>query len=369
MVLDGHRNAAYLRALKKVIGPTSRVMDVGAGLGVHGLNTATLGAAKVYLVEPESVIEVARMVATANQLDNVECFPCRVEELKLDEPVDVILSVFTGNFLLTEDLLPSLFQARDRFLAPGGTMIPDRARMEVVPVTATDYYQKHIDGWGNYSEHSTKHCLPILDYSPARSFAVNSLYYDTLENFKATRLAATAPLMELDFTNATNADCDSEIEVKVEQDGICHGWLGWFQMHLVGEWLSTGSDEEPTHWQQVFLPLEHPLEVRAGEVLRFALKRPELGEWTWTTVHREKQQRLSTFLSQPMSPEKMRKASENYSPALSARGEAAIWILGEMTGQQGVGVLARLLMDKFPNVFVNQREALNFVKGMAERYS
>jgi len=369
MVFDGLRNAAYYRALKKLITPDTTVMDLGAGLGIHGLNAATLGAAAVHLVEPSPVLEVARKVATENGLKNIHCHPCRAEKLQLDERVDLLVSVFTGNFLLTEDLLPSLFHARDKFLKPGGHMIPDRARMEVVPVSAPDYYREHIDTWNAYPEHATKHGEPALDYQAVRSFAVNSLYYDTRENFNATPLATPAPLMELDLATATSAGCDSKIEVEITKDGTCHGWLGWFQMRLGDEWLSTSGEPDSTHWRPVFLPLEKPLQLTAGEQLRFALKRPDFGEWTWTTYQAEYSQRLSTFLSQPLTTERMRKASDSYQPGLSERGAAAQWLLAQMTGQVLVGKLATDVHDQFPTLFTGDADALKFVKGLAERYT
>jgi predicted RNA methylase len=369
MVFDGYRNATYLRALKKVVTPATTVMDLGAGLGIHGLNAATLGAAAVHLVEPSPVLEIARKVAAENALENIHCHQCRVEELQLEESVDILVSVFTGNFLLTEDLLPSLFHARDKFLKPGGKMIPDRARMEVVPVTAPDYYQEHIDRWTAYPEHAAKHGEPALDYQAVRPFAVNSLYYDTRENFNATPLAPSASLMELDFAVATSADCDSQVELQITRGGTCHGWLGWFQMRLGDEWLSTSGEPDTTHWRPVFLPLDQPLPVKAGDQLGFALKRPEFGEWTWTTHHVESRQRLSTFLSQPLTPERMRKSSDNYQPGLSERGEAARWLLAQMTGEVPVGELAIQLQARFPTICTSDAEALKLAKDLAERYS
>ena len=132
------RNDAYFKALQAVITPASVVLDLGAGLGIHGLLAANLGAKKVYLVEPQDVIGVAKQFAKANGFaDRVECIQGRIEEVSLPEEVDLIVSVFTGNFLLEEDLLPSLFYARDTYLKPGGLMIPNAAVMEAVPVSLT----------------------------------------------------------------------------------------------------------------------------------------------------------------------------------------------------------------------------------------
>jgi hypothetical protein len=369
MVFDSLRNAAYTRALQEVVGPTTTVMDLGAGLGVHGLSAAMLGAAQVHLVEPAPVLEVARKVAEDNALNNVHCHNCRVEELELDGKVDVLVSVFTGNFLLAEDLLPSLFHARDKFLAPGGKMIPDRGRMEVVPVSAPDYYSKYVDQWGAYPQQAQQHGMPPLDYKTVRPYATNTLYYDRRKKFDATPLAAPATLMELDFTTATKADCNSRAEVLIAHDGTCHGWLGWFQMRLGDEWLSTSGEPESTHWSPVFLPLEKPIQLKPGEQLKFALKRPELGEWTWTTEQGGKRQRQSTFLSQPLSPERLRKASERYQPKLNQRGEAARWLLAQMAGEATVTELAERLQAQFPDAFPSQADAQVLVKHLAERYS
>jgi predicted RNA methylase len=125
MTLDARRNQAYFEALKQVITPDSIVLDLGAGLGIHGLLSARLGAKRVYLVEPEDIITVAKDIAKANGYhDRVVCLQGKIEEVDIPELVDAIVSVFTGNFLLQEDLLPSLFYARDRYLKPDGTLIP-----------------------------------------------------------------------------------------------------------------------------------------------------------------------------------------------------------------------------------------------------
>jgi SAM-dependent methyltransferase len=369
MVFDGTRNAAYTRALKKVITPDTTVMDLGAGLGILGLIAARLGAAKVYLVEPTVAIEVARTVAADNKLDAVECIRARAEELQLETRVDVIVSVFTGNFLLSEDLLPSLFYARDHYLAPGGRLIPDRGRMEVVPVAAPAYYDKHVASWGEFPRVCREQGLPELDYGALRPYAANYLLHDSTKHMQAKRLAEPAQVLELDFNTATKAACDNQVEVLIQSDGVCHGWMGWFQMRLEDEWLSTDGVSCKTHWSQVFMPLAKPLAVVKGDRLGFSLKRPERGEWTWTTCLGDQHQRQSSFLSRPIKLEDVQKKAPHYRPALNAEGEAAQWLLGRMKGDVPVGQLASELRELHQGLFREQTEAVRFVQDLVERFS
>lgn len=368
MVFDKVRNAAYTRAMEKVITPETTVMDLGAGLGVLGLTAASLGAAKVYLVEPAIPANLPQEIAAANNLLQVECLETTAEALTLDTRVNLILSVFTGNFLLTEDLLPSLFYARDKYLAPGGKLIPDCGRMMVMPVNMPKYYREHVQVWQDSGERFAQAGLPPLDYQRIAGFAGNSLFYDTAKNFEPKSLAVPATLMELDFYTATSAACDTSLELTLTQGGICHGWLGWFQARMEGEWFSTGPDDEQSHWSQVFMPLQRPLEVNAGETLSFALKRPEMGEWTWTTGHNGNKQRQSTFLSEQLSPADLLKKSDRYQPALSAKGDAAQWLMQQMVGDSAMPELAVALQNKYPDLFPASRDASQFVKKVVKQW-
>ena len=86
MVFDGLRNRAYARALAKIVGPDTTVMDLGAGLGMHGLIAARQGARSVHLVEPAPVLDVTRKIAANNDLDNVHYHPCRVGGITAGQP-------------------------------------------------------------------------------------------------------------------------------------------------------------------------------------------------------------------------------------------------------------------------------------------
>lgn len=361
MVTDEYRNGFYRRAMETCITADSVVLDLGAGLGVLGLTAARLGARKVYLVEPETSLEVARQLAEANGLlDRVEFVPGVIEEVRLPEKVDIILSVFTGNFLLEEDLLPSLFLARDRYLHAGGKLIPDRGRMFVAPVELSDYYDKQIAHWDRQ--------LQGLDHSLVKRFAVNKLYYDRFNEVVHRFLGDKKALNELDFLNAGRAECIADVEVGCSEPGTCHGFLGWFDMHLGDEWLSTSPQAEPTHWSQVYLPLDPARQVKEGDKGRFSLKRSEFGEWNWRWTDGDATATHSTFLSRPFPKQVLQKKSEKFKPALNAKGRAALQLLQSFDGEKSAESLADWLKRCEPDLFPDRGSAMRFVQRQIEQF-
>lgn len=362
MVLDTARNQAYEEAIKKSVDSGSIVLDLGAGMGIHGLTAASCGAGKVYLLEPDLVLDLSEKVARQNNLsDNIVYIRSTVEESDIPEPVDIIISVFTGNFLLEEDLLPSLFFARDKYLRQGGELIPSRAKMEAVPVAADGYYNERISAW---SENDQK-----INFDLARQFAANLVYFDHFQEGDYRYLAEPVELVELDFMTATRAECRSTREVTLSQDDICHGWLGWFQVLLGDKWLSTSPDAPRTHWRQAFLPLDPPMAVKAGEKMTLHLLRPEFGEWSWTVSTGTEKQQHSTFLSRPVSSSDLQKKSDENKPSLSGRGEAALHVLRAFDGQRSTIDIAREIQEAYPRLFPDLQNARRFVVRLVERFT
>src|SRR5215204_2432062 len=97
MLADAPRMDAYAAALRHAVKPDSVVMDLGSGPGVFALLACKLGARRVYAVEPEGVISLAREAAEANGFaDRIEFFESLSTAISLPEPASIIISDLRG---------------------------------------------------------------------------------------------------------------------------------------------------------------------------------------------------------------------------------------------------------------------------------
>jgi hypothetical protein len=359
MVFDGNRNEAYGRALRQSVQAGSVVLDLGAGVGIHGLLAAAAGAARVYLVDPEPVVQLARSAAQANGFgDRVVVLQDRIEETRLPEKADVLVSVLTGNMLFSEDLLPSLFHARDHYLKPGGTMVPDRAQLLLAPLCAPQLHERQVARWS----------APVmdLDYSTVRPLAANELVGMSREQLRGiSYLAPAVAVADIDLMRADKADCAGSATCTVETSGLCHGLLGTIRIRLADEWLTTQPDAPEVHWSPVYLPIDPPLPLQAGEELTIELVRPAFGDWTWVLSAAAGTRRHSTFLASADGPEQWRRAAPATAPGLGARGRRTLAILrGLGEGKSNAVAAAELAKSEG----LSDHEALRQVQAMALRY-
>jgi precorrin-6B methylase 2 len=362
MALDVRRNAAYRDALAAIIRPDSVVLDLGAGTGVLGMMAARLGARRVYLVEPEEIVSVAEELVAANGLqDRVRCIRGRIEDVQLPERVDVIVSVLTGNFLLTEDLLPTLFHARDSWLEPGGQLIPGAASMEAVPVSAPAVHEREVASW-SAAQHG-------VDLSVARAYAANTIFYRHEQLRDVTPLAEPQVLHTVDLVRDGYEGVSIATTAEIRASGPCHGWIGWLNLKLGDAWLSTSPFEPRIHWSAAYLPLDPPMTFERGERVGFSLDRAPFGDWTWTVTSAAGRQQHSTLLSSPMTAESLQKAARGYAPALNADGRIMNDLLSRCDGSHSVDAIARWLVERHPTRFRSPTEALSFAQRMTRHFA
>ncbi|CAN7010634.1 unnamed protein product [Brassica rapa subsp. trilocularis] len=295
MISDKVRTEAYRDALLK--NPSllsgSVVMDVGCGTGILSLFAAQAGASRVIAVEAsEKMAKVATKIAKDNKVFNdnehkgvLEVAHSMVEELENSikiqpQSVDVLVSEWMGYCLLYESMLTSVLYARDRWLKPGGAILPDTATMFVAGfgkgATSLPFWE---DVYGFDMSSIGKEVLEdtvrihVVDVIEARDLVTGPAL------LKAFDLATMKP-DEVDFTaTATLEPIESETEAK-----LCHGVVLWFDTGFTDRFckenpalLSTSPYTPPTHWAQTVLTFQEPISLAPDTVLAGADRSGAIG--------------------------------------------------------------------------------------------
>ena len=142
------RMNAYASALGNAVTPTSVVLDLGSGTGIYALLACRYGARRVYAIEATDAINLARETAIANDCsDRIVCIQDLSTNVILPERTDVIISDLSGVLPFFRRHIPSIMDARDRFLTPGGVLIPQQDCLRAAVVEASEQYAKLVEPW------------------------------------------------------------------------------------------------------------------------------------------------------------------------------------------------------------------------------
>ncbi len=282
MICDRVRTDGFRRAIDSVVRPGDIVLDVGAGTGILSLFAARAGAARVYAVERTTVAVMAQELAAANgAADVVRVIHGDIMDIELPERVDVIVSEWLGGFGIDEGMLAPVVAARDRWLKPGGVMIPgsvtawtglvlDRYLGETVGFLRDDPYGLRLDGLVEMTVNE------ILYSGTFRHLAEGD------RRSEPGRLWTTdAGRISLEEARAPH---EAETALRVRDAGTANALALWFGAELApGTSLSIGPGDPPTHWGMTTAPLRAPVELTPGMVVRAKVRttpaRP-MGTWT-----------------------------------------------------------------------------------------
>jgi SAM-dependent methyltransferase len=282
MICDRVRTGAFRRAIDSVVRPGDIVLDVGAGTGILSLFAARAGAARVYAVERTTVAVLAQELVAANGFaETVQVIQGDIMDIELPERVDVIVSEWLGGFGIDEGMLAPVIAARDRWLRPGGVMIPrsvtawaglvhDRRLGETLGSLRDDPYGLRLDALVEMTVNEILYSGTFrhLEEGDRRS--------------EPGRLWTTdAELIPLEQAQAPH---EAETLLPVRDPGTANALALWFSADLApGISLSIGPGEPPTHWGMTTAPLRSPVELTPDMVVRARVRtilaRP-MGTWT-----------------------------------------------------------------------------------------
>ncbi len=370
MITCEPRMSAYAEALRQAVRPGCTVIDLGAGTGIFALLACQYGAGRVTAIEPADAIRLLAETAAANgcaeRIDIVQGLSTRhVPAAK----ADVIVSDLRGSLPLFEQHIATLVDARERLLAPGGQLIPQRDRLQVALVNHPEGYTACEEPWIR-NRHG-------LDLRAGQRHAVNTW---SKVNLQAEQLlSVAAELAVLDYRTLNDPNMTGRATLQAERDGTAHGLLLWFDAELApGIGYSNAPGQPALVYGQSFFPFERPLALATGDRIETTVKASLVdGSYVWSWISRlfrgqasspEQTFRQSSFLAQAISPEKLARRADSHIPVPSEAHAVDQLCLSLIDGRHSLGEIADILLQRFPQRFSDRTAALNHIAGLAGRY-
>lgn len=254
MMADTVKMEAYQEALR-VCAPGKVVLDLGGGPGPLTFMAVQAGARKVYLVERGPVIDLARRVALhLNMLDKITFIRGLSTEIELPEKVDVIVSETLGSLGIEENTAEFIIDARERFLAPDGILLPNRLRV-FLGLVQDPGFEAEARFWRNAYG---------IDYSPLLEYAAQRKRRTFIQ--PESMLTAPQLLCDLDLYVLQQSTFSRFFTFVIQRSGLLNGFCSWFEAGFSDEnQISTSPEQPPTHWKQAVLPLSRPFVVSPGD--------------------------------------------------------------------------------------------------------
>jgi len=335
MIANQPRMEAYETAIRQVVSEGSIVVDIGTGPGIMAMLACRHGAKHVYAIEPAAVADVARDVIRANGFaDAITVIARKSVDVKLPEPADVIVSDLRGILPLVEGHLPSIIDARTRFLRPGGVLIPTRDRIFAAVIeNVADHPDGLIEKAGKVSE---------LDFTSTASMLTGS--WTRMKSDTARLLSEPSLVAEIDYTSVSGPNMRSELELGVTGRGTGHGLALWFDTDLVdGVGFSNAPGSPELIYGRMFLPWPSSEALSDGDLVRLTIEARYVDEaylWRWRSSIADSEGDVrarfdqSNLGSSPVLASRLRRHAESHVPGNWKYRELDVAILRLIDGKR-----------------------------------
>jgi protein arginine N-methyltransferase 1 len=377
MIADRVRMDSYAHALRTMVTSDSIVLDIGAATGIHSLLACKFGARHVYAVEPNDAIHLARKLAQINGFsDRIDYIQDSSANVTLPEKVDLIVSDLRGVLPLFGLHIPTIIDARERHMAPGGVLIPWRDTLWTALVEVPYLYKELIEPWD----------FPYgLSMAPAKELALNNWTdFDSQTTQSRNLLTEPQRWAELDYTSIADSDLSGpELIQDTTRSGTAHGWLVWFDSELCdGIGFSNGPHERSvtTVYGRAFFPLLEPVKVALGDSVALEIQARLKGDeyiWQWQThfLVSDNGNRIKKDFNQSTADSQLSAIFSRDSdiahlrPTSTEAGELDRFILSLLDGNHPIEQIAQQAITSFPSRFDDLADALRYVYDLSREYA
>ena len=372
MMADRVRLTAYGEALRRAVRPGAVVADIGCGGGIFSLMACRAGARRVFAMETDPIIAVAREAAAAHGFsDRIVFLAGNSAHVELPERADVLVFDVRGILPHFGRSMATIMDARKRFLVPAGAIIPQQDTVWAALSGASSFYRDLISPWSGDT------CG--FDMSAARHAILNSIHRGC---FQQTQIVGVPQrCWVLDYTTLDNPNAAAEVTFEIERPATAYGCFLWFDALLregVGYTTAPGAPE--TVYGTAFFPWLEPVGLAPGERVCAAFHADPVGSsyvWRWnTTVYaagRSPQPRIqfrqSTFFGELLSPGLLNRLSPACVPELNEEAAVDRFLLERMDGRISLEEAARACAVRFPEGFAGWEEAFEYASRLAGKYS
>ncbi|MGD2270782.1 MAG: 50S ribosomal protein L11 methyltransferase [Desulfobacterales bacterium] len=277
MLDDNIRVEAYRKAIFQTVGKDDVVADIGTGTGILAFFALQAGARKVYAIEKDPIIEVAKKAAQENGFDRICFIQNDSRQTQLPEQVDIIVTETVGGFGIDEGITEILHDAQNRFLKDDGKIIPRALSVKAVPVF---FNAQHPFGFLEKPFHGIQNTY-------LRELAVNNTYgLDSVSSDHLQLLATPGKIFETEFYSCKPVSFPVRMETRftITQKSDCHGVCVFPEVNVSeGCDISLLNDKRflTSNWGVVFFPVARKLRLSTKDTLSFYLTLTEKNGCIW----------------------------------------------------------------------------------------
>jgi len=361
-IADPVRLERFRAAIGKVVKSGDCIADLGSGPGILGLLCIQADAAHVYFVDQSAMIDVAQeTMARAGLRDRASFLHGRSQQVVLPERLDVAICDHVGYFGFDYGIVGLFRDARRRLLKPGGAVMPARLDLQIAAIES-DRYRQMAEGWRAQG-------VPA-EFNWLRGYSVNTKH--TAQFRREEVIAPPAALGTIDLRNEERDFFSWTAELRLARAGVVHGLGGWFDCELCEGVRMTNSplDHAPIRRPQVFLPIDEPVAVKAGDPARATvMARPGEQLIAWTVEFPAAGRRFShsTWHGMLLAPEDLVRADPAHVPTLAREGAARAIVLGYCDGKRSARDLEQAVLREHPGLFPSAEEISRFVAHVLAR--